>query len=118
MSLDLEGHWKQHADSAFALHGTLDPGGQLEAAVKLRGRRLWIDNASFRTPESRLEILPGGTVDFPANSDVRTHLSAKLRNLHLGFLTLFGSFDLDGQWTHDSDHNILSAQAKTHSLFH
>jgi hypothetical protein len=117
LTMNLEGHWKQHEDSSLALHGTLDPGGQMEASVKLRGRHLTIDNAAYRTPESRLEIQPGGTVDFPVDSDVKTHLSATLRNLHLGFLTFFGSLDLDGQWARGSDHAILSAQAKTRSLF-
>ena len=117
LRLDLDGHWKPNDDSVFNLQGQIDPDGHLDAQFKLQARHLSINRAIFRTPESRLEFLPGGTVDFPAGGDLQTHLSAKLRNLHLGFLTFFGSLDLNGQWTRVKNHPVISAQARTHSLF-
>ena len=81
-------------------------------------RRLVITDASFRTAEEQIRLMPGSFVDFAGSSSPAViQVGTQVRNLHLGLFTLFGGLDFSGLWQVKPEGFALKGDAYTHSLY-
>jgi len=69
------------------------------------------------TSEELVRFQSGGFVEFAGQKPARLKLGMDIRNLHLGFFTLFGGLDLDGFWQIKPEGFAIEAKAHTHQLF-
>jgi hypothetical protein len=91
---------------------TLAPAPDLPAAT-----RFTLTHAVFKTVEEEVRLNPDSYIEFSPSGRSRIDLGMELRNLHLGFFTLFGGADIRGSWEIRPEGFAYTGDAHTRSLY-